>query len=61
VSDINQHVDKAKKANSRFDVVRRIFSSLMFSQEPDTQLFDALQAAFARFGHRHFADVISTF
>jgi hypothetical protein len=49
------------KAQDRFDVIRKIFANLSPSQEPDAQLYDALQAAVARFGHCHFTDVISMF
>jgi hypothetical protein len=49
------------KKSHRFDNVRRIFSGLSLSQEPDAQLFDALQAAVARCGPRHFTDVILMF
>ena len=49
------------KAQKRFDVIRRIFSHLSPSEEPDAQLYDALQTAMTRFGHCHFTDVITKF
>ena len=50
-----------KSAQLRIFYVRRIFSLLSPSQDPDSQLYDDLLAAVTRFGHCHFMDVISAF
>ena len=52
---------KNAQISNRFALVGRIFSGLSSSLEPDIQLYDALLAAIARFGHHHFTDVISKF
>ena len=49
------------QTSNRFALVGRIFSGLSSSLEPDIQLYDALLAAIARFGHHHFTNVISKF
>ncbi len=48
-----------EQISNRFALVGRIFSGLSSSLEPDIQLYDALLAAIARFGHFHY--VISKF
>jgi hypothetical protein len=51
----------SKNAHNMPGYVRTIFSGLSSSYEPDTELYGALYAAVARFGHGQFTDVIAKF